>query len=112
VHLIPGRLPINGETSHDTSTTNSNRHRTADRTTTDSTTEEYGNQECSLIFIEGQGEPGEGTKNLGDRRQVRHKILSKVVRIVTILRDANPDCGSYLFFLQQSWTFLFEMQFT
>jgi len=42
-------------------------------------------------FIEGPGEFGEITTILGDRRQVRHKILLKVGTIVTILRDANSE---------------------
>jgi len=63
-----------------------------DRTTTKSTTEEYREGEGSLIFIEGPGETGEVTTIFGDRRQVRHKILLKVVTIVTILRYADPGC--------------------
>jgi len=95
VHLIPGRLLINGETPHDTSSTdnNNNKSRITYQTTTDSTTEERREEECNLISTEGLGELREVTTIFGDRRRVRHKILPRVVINVTTPRDANLGCA-------------------
>jgi len=92
-HLIPGRLPINRETPHDTSSTDKNKCHITDQTTTDSTTEERREKGCNLISTEGPREPREVSKILGARRQVRHKIRRRVVIDVTTSRDANLGCA-------------------
>jgi len=94
VVLTIGSLPINGVTPHDTSTTDSNKRRTADRTTTvDSTTAEaHRDVECNLISSGVQEELVVVTVILVGKQQARHKIPLEAVTIVPISRGVNPAC--------------------
>jgi len=63
VHLIPGWLPINGETPNNTSSIENNKCRIIDQTTTDSTSEERREEECNLISNRGSRGAGGGYNN-------------------------------------------------